>query len=66
MDGSGQKLEVNTQLHMILKIDGMEDCCVFTKFCLLFLPANRKSDFRFPCSHLGDVTEFWGMESGRE
>lgn len=47
MKGSEQKLEVNTEAHTILKIDCMEETavCVFTKVCLLFLPANSKSDF---------------------
>ena len=67
MKGSEQKLEVNTQAHTILKIDGMAETavCVVAEVCLLFLPANSKPDFCFPCSPLGDVVEFWGMASGR-
>lgn len=47
MKGSEQKLEVNTQAHTVLKTDGTAETavCVFTKVCLLFLPANSKSDF---------------------
>lgn len=47
MKGSEQKSEVNTQARTILKIDSMAETavCVFTEVCLLFLPANSKSDF---------------------
>ena len=47
MKGSEQKSGVNTQARTILKIDSMAETavCVFTEVCLLFLPANSKSDF---------------------